>query len=105
MIFQRHSRDGAHGSNTLYASAPPRNKFHRRGFHSRRVWSQFWRPEVPDRDVSRVWEHLCGALLLASGGPRRSLTCGWLSSHHLPSVCVYLCVLMSPVYKDTGHVG
>lgn len=24
---------------------------------------------------------------------------------HLPSVCVYLCVPISPFYKDTGHIG
>lgn len=55
---------------------------------------------LSDPDARGVWGHLCRALLLASGGLRRSLMCGWLCPPHLPSVHVLLCVLMSPFYKD-----
>lgn len=54
------------------------------------------------------------ASLLASGGLLTTLSVPWLldpspqflpSSHGVLPACVCLCVQISPVYKDTSHMG
>lgn len=54
-------------------------------------------------------ENLFHAFLLASGMFRHSLAYRWLSSPFVFSHCLpfsqYLCVQMSPLSKDTRHIG